>query len=314
MPQVGSNKSEGIDAMSEAELTAALYGSEAPNAEEEWENAENAPAEEEFEEGADGETPPDDLDENTPPGAAPNRLRLRGLSEENRQFVADLVEGLKAGKSLEEMISQDSPWEPQHDDSVEAHEELGMRATESAGQEVQRLQDRIVELRAERREAKSEFDEARVLDLTEEIEAVQLDLWRAEQRVPNAGPAAKAAREAYEQQFHATVADLLDRHPELDDEKSPLARRVSEKRAFIEAMQPDALDDPRFLLALVDQAAREVGQHRSTPIAPSKASRVVGAVVSGQVAPTGALSAEQVRGLIRDTDDADVLAAALLPR
>ena len=140
------------------------------------------------------------------------------------------------------------------------------------------MKERIAALRGERRTAIEDFDRVAEARLTEEIEDLQVHVWRAEQ-------AARVQEEQdhdHQERYHSAGDAMEARYPEAGDEGSAFYRVLDSKVAAAQARRDPALADPGFILQFADEVAGMLeGRDRGGVLRPRSRPPVGSALAPG---------------------------------
>jgi hypothetical protein len=183
------------------------------------------------------------------------------------------------------------------------------------------LQERLADLRAQRKEAAANFETDEQIRLTEEIEDTQIAMLRAEQ----AETVTRANVADYQGQYHAAVDAMEEKYSAyLDDDSSPFAEMLDDKIEAARARKDPRLADPRHIIAFADELAAKLGigaqppaataaptaPRKPAPIPPPPARAPIGSGVSPAGASKPQLTGRQAEAML-DKVSQEMLAAAL---
>lgn len=253
-----------------------------------------------------GEDPPDGGSNPDGTPKAPNRLSVRFLPLDEQQRMAEalsMVREKKASTVFEALAqlngqpaSQAAAANPSADASSEGNPPPGQ-----ADNEVAAIEDRLSELREQRRTAIAEFDADEERRLNEEIEVEILRLSDAKIQASLQQFQSKKSAESYQDQYMAAVDQMEAAYPEALDPDSAFYRALDDKVLAAQARKDPALADPNYILRFAEEVASLVGSRKSPPSPPPTRQHVP---FGSQVAPAGSashrLTPDQLRALIRN--------------
>lgn len=234
----------------------------------------------------------------------PDRVRLKGLPAKEKHRLATAIGAVKDGtyESFDEAYS-DLFGSPKAQAKGEGDDTETKAEAPAIPEPVAKVDQEIERLKAQRKEAREEFDNDRADEITDEINAKLLERREALRDVEKSE---QSARE-YTKEYTETAENLRQTYPDLNDFESPLAKRVTELRELKEyhAEKGDKgaqqfLQNPRFIADLVTQAAKDIGVSggkNSVPPPPFSPTQRQGAV-SPATATAGSLSTEAAVSLL----------------
>jgi hypothetical protein len=256
------------------------------------------------------------------PVVSRRRLSVAGLPDSDKELNAKAIALVRDGKAANLFEAMQSLVE---DGAAAGNDGAAANGDDSPDSEdppktpltLDEIQSKIASLRAERRQAKADFDADEEIRLTEEIEDLQLAILRAEK----AEDRRQAEVSDYQTEYHAAVQEMETKFAELlDDEDSPFADLLEDRIEAAKARRDPALADPRHVLSIADELATMLGRASKapsqpkarTPIADPPRREPVGAGVapSGKTNPT--ITKAQAEAYIAQAPQ-ETLAAALWP-
>lgn len=234
--------------------------------------------------------------------ASPSRIRLTGLSEEQRQRVVDMVDALKSGKAPVETSTAAVVVPPADSPAESAPAVPVVPAVPEVLPAIAELEGRVAATSAALEQARADFDTMEVSRLTLELVDLKGDLRdaKAVSRAESARAAESAS--AYDARFDANVASLLAEFPDLGNEESAICVRLNELRDLQTVRDPGAQDSPDFIVALARQAAADVSARPATQVSAGTAiprHRPVGVVGTGGTVSAGMSRVEAERSFDR---------------
>lgn len=288
-----------LDSLSEEELDAITNGEELPVEEVQPDEVEEVldkedPEEEQGEE-EEGEEPQpeaqesDDLNDDAPP----KRIRLENLSPEHANQVVHLVNAVRNGIHPDIQTAAAAMYPDINKTNVDESEVVDEQVENEepvVPQEIQQIDEKLKDLRAQRLKAKKDYDAEAEAGIQDEIEDTLLE----KQQITNKLREEKASAESYNESFYKYVDQAIAKFPDLNDESSALSKQVQLMKDAAEFRKSTELQDPGFILKMAEQAAEGLGlikQPEPEPepqskvekkvIKPAKQARPLGQVASG---------------------------------
>lgn len=248
----------------------------------------------------------------------PNRLSVRSLPVDQQVQLATALDLVRHGKAtdIHDAIRQaagvttEAPAATATTESPATTEAPAAPAAPTKPSAVAEVENRIKDLRAQRRQAHAEFNTDLAQDLTEQIEDAQVDLVRAE----NAARVSQTQAQSYQQDYDSAVDEMEAKYPDSLDEDSTFYRVLDDRVTAAQARKDPRLSDPRYILAMADEVAADLkvtGQKKETtppPAAPARPARPAGTTVAPGHGGAARPSADQLRALIAETPVEDLLA------
>lgn len=214
----------------------------------------------------------------------PRRLSTNGIDEQEAAKLADAAGMLRRKEvaTLEEAFARLGLKAPTTEQQPESQAPPEVTAEPQTTPQVQTIKDQIASLRAERKQAKQDFDTDKEIELTERIEDLQVDLLRAEQSAKEAAQASQS----FQVQYEAACDAIEAKYPELSDDNSRMSRILDDRIVAAKARGDKALANPNFILAMADEVAADLGitagkpQPTAPKPAPTKPARPVGSTLA----------------------------------
>ena len=197
------------------------------------------------------ETPPNPENQEEVGEKKKNRISIKGLPQDQQQMLAEAVSLVRKGEAstinealgIVQRTAQEAP------------------ATEAAtppSQEdvaVSTIQEKLSQLRAQRKEAIANFDSEAQATLTDQIEDVLTELSEAKANAK----AQAAIKQSAQTQYLAAVNELESTYPEAKDENSLFFAILNGKVYSARAENPNIeLQNPRYLLQLAAEAKAQI--------------------------------------------------------
>ena len=263
-----------------------------------------------------GEQPPgDDGDPNDAGTNKPRaRLSVRALPEAQQTRLAAAIDLVRKGESpdieaaflsLSGAAAQVVPSDP---GAAADAAPVTPPAAAMPAPEVAEIQDRLTDLRAQRLQMALEYNKPEEIRLTEEIEAANMDLFRAEQ---SAATRQVIARD-YQSGFVVAVEAVEAKYPECLDDSTPFSRILDDKVAAAKARNDPALANPNYLIGFADEVAEMLGQQAAPaamPRPPARASRPVGSSLAPGQGLSRSMTLQDARNLVQSASIEDLQAA-----
>ena len=126
--------------------------------------------------------------------------------------------------------------------------------------EISEMRSKLDELRDQRASAIEEFDRAKEVELSDEINELRFQIHVAEQQAQ----AQAVALADYNETLSLNVQETRDKYPDLHDETSALYDEAGRERAWREVNDPGFFNTPDWPMRLAEEASRRIGA-RSAP-------------------------------------------------
>lgn len=239
----------------------------------------------------------------SPTGKAPQRLSVRSLPVDEQVRLAsalDLVRRGDAPNMLEALrqVSGEPSAPAAASDATPAEVTETNTPVQQSPSSTQEIQTRIKDLRAQRRDAKANYDTDKEIELTEAIEDAQFELLKAEQSAAQQ----QVAQRSYQEQYQTSVDAMEAKYPEANDESSAFYRVLDDRVAAAVLRQDPALNDPNYIIKFADEVAADLGmkkQAATPPTAPARPSRPAGSTLAPGHGSQPRPNPDQVRELIK---------------
>lgn len=174
--------------------------------------------------------------------------------------------------------------------------------------EVAEVQERLATLREQRKAAKLNYNVEEEIQLTEDIEAASIELFRAEQSAATR----QVATRNYQSDFSAAVESVETKYPDSLDESTAFSRILDDKVAAARSRNDPALADPNYIIGFADEVAAMLGQAQAPaamPRPPARASRPVGSSLAPGHGASPRLTLQDARNLVQTASIEDLKAA-----
>jgi hypothetical protein len=252
-----------------------------------------------------------------PPAASEDSLRrlaLGGVPLSERQQLAEVTRMIRSGEAatqieaLQKMgvlnLAESAPPTGEQPD-----EDAPPAATPAvqAPNGVSTIETTIAELRAQRKQAKADFDADEEDRLTTAIED-QLGLL-AEARIRSVSQQAEAS--TYQEKYISAVDQMEERFPWAVDPESREYKALDDKITAARVRNDAALQDPNFILSFASEIAQLVAPQAPTPPPkpPATPSRVIGAGVAPGHSDAHVPTPEEARQLMHSASKQELAAA-----
>ncbi|MCE5310442.1 MAG: hypothetical protein LLG20_22625 [Acidobacteriales bacterium] len=262
------------------------------------------------------QTPREETNPDTP-AKPPGRLSVRALPADQQVEMAralEMVRNKEAADVLEALQKvrgvQATPQAAANQDPDPDTEEKPPSQTQATPQEtgeVQSIEARLADLRAQRKAAKSDFDTDLEETLTTEIEDTLIALQEAKIRQTQE----QAAQETFQSQYLAAVDELEAKYPDTLDDNSEFSSLLDDLMTAARVRKDPGLADPRFILTKAEQVAKMLAPKPSgrPPTPPPAAPRPTGAAVAPAHAGVNRPTPDQIAEMINNADPDELLAA-----
>jgi len=271
----------------------------------------------------DGEQPPDSTPpDEVPPEAGsteikppPGRASHRFLPEEEQREhlqALDLVREKKA-KDLPDAYRQlRGELEPIAAPPVEGGEPapavVPTPPEPATAEPLQVIQNRLTDLREQRKQAKRDFDPDEEDRLTTEIEDTLVALQEAKTNAAQR----QQVQVAYEQQYQTALDELDKLYPDAQDDTSDFSELLDAMVIKARVDKDPILNDPRYVLTLAERLAAKLAPKPTgtPPTGPTtRAQRPTGALVAPGHSQAPRLNPDQTKAFIDSQSPEDLLAA-----
>lgn len=223
------------------------------------------------------ESNPETAPEAEPKAKPAKRIRLTGLPEEEQQRIIEatnLVRDKKAASFEEAMktLAGDTAAPAESNFEPEPEPEPAEKSAT-----LDELNERLANLRLERKEAKADYDNEKDAELTDEIEDVLLEI----QTATLAERESQIEKTSYNDQFGKAVDEVETKYAEAFDKNDDFEELLDAYKIAAETNGDPMLRDPRYIVKLADKAARVLGISSEpvasmAPKAPKKTAKPVG--------------------------------------
>lgn len=265
--------------------------------------------------------------ENAPAKKENLRLRFSALSQDQQAETAeayrmvrdgeasDMLEAYQALRGVEAPPEQAKP---KANDA--AATEIRQGQEDATPTEVEELSGQLADLRAQRKQAKADYDQDAEEDFTTQIEDLTMKLAKAEAKAEAFHEFSQQneaqARQQWSKEYETAVDELEGKYPDVLDDNSTFTRFLDAKIKAAKADSDPRLQDPKYIVAFADELAAELkgmapkpsGQKPSPPpVAP----RPNGSAVAPSQNTAQRVSDQQAAAMFYDesTSAEDILAA-----
>lgn len=265
--------------------------------------------------------------ENAPAKKENLRLRFSALSQDQQAETAeayrmvrdgeasDMLEAYQALRGVEAPPEQAKP---KANDA--AATEIPQGQEDATPTEVDELSGQLADLRAQRKQARADYDVEAEEDFTTQIENLTLKLAKAEAKAEAhhefSQQSEAQARKQWTKEYDTAVEELEGKYPDVLDDNSTFTRFLDAKIKAAKADSDPRLQDPRYIVGFAEELAAELkalapkpsGQKPSPPpVAP----RPNGSAVAPSQNTAQRVSDQQAAAMFYDdsTSADDILAA-----
>lgn len=292
-----------------------------------------------------GEQPTPEFVEEAAPAAVPTkpnaeaiRLRMSGIPREQQTLAVEATRMVRDGEAPDlltamkalsgEAPQAQAPAADQNGNTAPVEAAPQTPPTAPAAEAVTQIQAKITDLRSQRKDAVLAYDKEKEIELTDQLEDLNVELAEARTNARLDAQNASQARSSYHDQYQAACDEVATRYPDVDNEASPFSIVLTNAIDAAKANGDPMIADPNFITSLADRVAGLVGVKASdqqvagnpvtTPAAPvalpqvppRQGARPTGESVASGHPSQGRPSVEQVKTAL-NTASKDELAAAL---
>lgn len=246
-------------------------------------------------------------------GSKAIRLRLNALPEDQQKEAADALRLVREGKAsdlveaLQQLRGTTAQEQPTGQPEAEPRQETQDKPAPEKSGPVAEIEQKLADLRAQRKTAKAEFDTDTEEELTSQIENTLIELQDA--KVQAATEA--TAQASWDQAYDDAVSELESTYPDALDDNSEFTEQLSIMVDAAKFRNDPALNDPRYILQFAGKVAKSLApkQPGPPPIDPPRTPRATGKAVSPAQTQVSRPTADQVKARIDNASPDELLAA-----
>lgn len=260
--------------------------------------------------------------ENAPAPKDSLRLRLSALSPEQQAETAEAYRMVRDGEAQDMLEAYQAIRGVSGQPDPTTHEEEApdlsrQQSTQDAPNDVvAELTGQLADLRAQRKQARLDYDTEAEEDLTTQIEDLTLKIAKAEALAELSQRTEAQSRTQWNQEYETAVDELESKYPDVLDDNSAFTRFLDAKIKAAKADSDPRLNDPRHVLVFADELADEIKALAPKPSGirpspPPSAPRPTGSGVAPAQNTAQRVSDQQAAAIFYDdnTSPDDILAA-----
>ena len=261
--------------------------------------------------------------ENAPAKKENLRLRFTALSPEHQAETAEAYRMVREGEAPDMLAAYqairgiEGYSEQTAQDQEYAPDLSNQRSTQDAPtNEVDELSAQLADLRAERKQARADYDIDAEEELTTKIEDLSRKIAKAEALAEISHITEAQTRSQWSEEYDSAVDELESKYPDVLDDNSPFTRFLDAKIKAAKADSDPRLQDPRYVLEFADELTAEIRAMAPKPSGirpspPPSAPRPNGSAVAPAQNLAQRMSDQQAAAVFYDesTSADDILAA-----